>query len=183
MTRGNQRDLARLKNAKKNDAAKGKKEDGLSAAARKQRDAERMQEKQKKSSEGGKEETKSNETHRARDLVMGAECVTLVVYRGLRVILRKEAGGESSAGSPVYTKKVLRLLLQENWNSEPPLKTTLCSQTMESLISEPSLTRGRGQVGEYSTWLSLAPSSRRSDDSEKLLLLSGDDSWVGVLQM
>ncbi|XP_056269456.1 small EDRK-rich factor 2 [Pseudoliparis swirei] len=59
MTRGNQRDLARLKNAKKNDPAKGKKDDGLSAAARKQRDAERMQEKQKKSAEGGKEETKS----------------------------------------------------------------------------------------------------------------------------
>uniref|UniRef100_A0A8C2XUH3 Small EDRK-rich factor 2 n=1 Tax=Cyclopterus lumpus TaxID=8103 RepID=A0A8C2XUH3_CYCLU len=52
--------LARLKNAKKNDAGKGKKgDDGLSAAARKQRDAERMQEKQKKSAEGGKEETKS----------------------------------------------------------------------------------------------------------------------------
>lgn len=57
------------------------------------------------------------------------------------------------------------------------------SHTMESLISEPSLTRGRGLVGEYSTWLSLALSGRRSDASEKLLLLSGDDSWVGVLQM
>lgn len=57
------------------------------------------------------------------------------------------------------------------------------AHTMESLISEPSLTRGRGLVGEYSTWLSLALSGRRSDASEKLLLLSGDDSWVGVLQM
>lgn len=27
----------------------------------------------------------------------------------------------------------------------------LCSHTIESLISEPSLTLGRGQVGEYST--------------------------------
>ncbi|XP_041917310.1 small EDRK-rich factor 2-like [Alosa sapidissima] len=48
MTRGNQRELARAKNAKKNDAAKGKRpDDGLSAAARKLRDAEIMQQKQK----------------------------------------------------------------------------------------------------------------------------------------
>lgn len=55
MTRGNQRELARQKNAKKqNDHPKGKKsEDGLSAAARKQRDAEIMQQKQKKASEKG----------------------------------------------------------------------------------------------------------------------------------
>ncbi|KAL6113342.1 small EDRK-rich factor 2 [Pungitius pungitius] len=61
MTRGNQRELARLKNAKKNpDQGKPKKgEEGLSAAARKQRDAEIMQQKQKKSDGGGKEETKS----------------------------------------------------------------------------------------------------------------------------
>lgn len=66
----------------------------------------------------------------------------------------------------------------------PVLKPmNLPPHTMESLISEPSLTRGRGLVGEYSTWLSLALSGRRSDASEKLLLLSGDDSWVGVLQM
>ncbi|KAJ8252114.1 hypothetical protein COCON_G00214260 [Conger conger] len=53
MTRGNQRELARLKNAKKStDSSKGKRtDDGLSAAARKQRDAEIMQQKQKKSSE------------------------------------------------------------------------------------------------------------------------------------
>ncbi|XP_048828549.1 small EDRK-rich factor 2-like [Brienomyrus brachyistius] len=53
MTRGNQRELARQKNAKKQmDHTKGKRgEDGLSAAARKQRDAEIMQQKQKKSSE------------------------------------------------------------------------------------------------------------------------------------
>ncbi|XP_069812751.1 small EDRK-rich factor 2 [Dendropsophus ebraccatus] len=51
MTRGNQRELARAKNMKKN-ADKGKKQDdGLSAAARKQRDAQIMQEKQKKASE------------------------------------------------------------------------------------------------------------------------------------
>ncbi|XP_062860626.1 small EDRK-rich factor 2 [Trichomycterus rosablanca] len=53
MTRGNQRELARQKNAKKaNDLGKGKRnEDGLSPAARKQRDAEIMQQKQKKANE------------------------------------------------------------------------------------------------------------------------------------
>ncbi|XP_012692016.1 small EDRK-rich factor 2 [Clupea harengus] len=52
MTRGNQRELARAKNAKKND--KGKKaDDGLSAAARKLRDAEIMQQKQKKAGKPG----------------------------------------------------------------------------------------------------------------------------------
>ncbi|XP_054471785.1 small EDRK-rich factor 2 [Anoplopoma fimbria] len=63
MTRGNQRELARLKAAKKNnDHGKGKRgDDGLSAAARKQRDAEIMQEKQKKAGGGGKEETKGKE--------------------------------------------------------------------------------------------------------------------------
>ncbi|XP_043100596.1 small EDRK-rich factor 2 [Puntigrus tetrazona] len=55
MTRGNQRELARQKNAKKqNEHTKGKRnEDGLSAAARKQRDAEIMQQKQKKANEKG----------------------------------------------------------------------------------------------------------------------------------
>ncbi|XP_056123341.1 small EDRK-rich factor 2 [Siphateles boraxobius] len=55
MTRGNQRELARQKNAKKQtDTTKGKRnEDGLSAAARKQRDAEIMQQKQKKANEKG----------------------------------------------------------------------------------------------------------------------------------
>ncbi|CAG00835.1 unnamed protein product, partial [Tetraodon nigroviridis] len=50
---GNQRELARIKNAKKsNEQSKGKRnEDGLSAAARKQRDAEIMQQKQKKADE------------------------------------------------------------------------------------------------------------------------------------
>uniref|UniRef100_A0A3B3QF92 Small EDRK-rich factor 2 n=1 Tax=Paramormyrops kingsleyae TaxID=1676925 RepID=A0A3B3QF92_9TELE len=50
---GNQRELARQKNAKKQtDMTKGKRnDDGLSAAARKQRDAEIMQEKQKKANE------------------------------------------------------------------------------------------------------------------------------------
>ncbi|XP_030046290.1 small EDRK-rich factor 2 [Microcaecilia unicolor] len=53
MTRGNQRELARQKNMKKStDHGKGKRQDdGLSAAARKQRDAEIMQEKQKKAME------------------------------------------------------------------------------------------------------------------------------------
>ncbi|XP_046897421.1 small EDRK-rich factor 2 [Hypomesus transpacificus] len=60
MTRGNQRDLARLKNAKKQgDQNKGKRSnDGLSAAARKQRDAEIMQQKQKKASDKGSDKSK-----------------------------------------------------------------------------------------------------------------------------
>lgn len=50
---GNQRELARQKHAKKqNDLQKGKRnDDGLSAAARKQRDAEIMKQKQKKANE------------------------------------------------------------------------------------------------------------------------------------
>uniref|UniRef100_A0A3B3C3R3 Small EDRK-rich factor 2b n=1 Tax=Oryzias melastigma TaxID=30732 RepID=A0A3B3C3R3_ORYME len=58
---GNQRELARQKHAKKqNEIGKGKRnEDGLSAAARKQRDAEIMQQKQKKANEGGKASPKS----------------------------------------------------------------------------------------------------------------------------
>ncbi|XP_068178126.1 small EDRK-rich factor 2 [Antennarius striatus] len=61
MTRGNQRELARQKNAKKaSETGKGKRScDGLTAAARKQRDAEIMQQKQKKSDEGDKGGTKS----------------------------------------------------------------------------------------------------------------------------
>ncbi|KAL1785171.1 hypothetical protein HispidOSU_029168 [Sigmodon hispidus] len=53
MTRGNQRELARQKNMKKqSDSVKGKRrDDGLSAAARKQRDSEIMQQKQKKANE------------------------------------------------------------------------------------------------------------------------------------
>ncbi|XP_068059515.1 small EDRK-rich factor 2 [Anomalospiza imberbis] len=53
MTRGNQRELARQKNLKKqSDSGKGKRrDDGLSAAARKQRDSEIMQQKQKKADE------------------------------------------------------------------------------------------------------------------------------------
>lgn len=59
MTRGNQRELARQKNMKKqSDSVKGKRrDDGLSAAARKQRDSEIMQQKQKKANEK-KEEPK-----------------------------------------------------------------------------------------------------------------------------
>jgi|ERR1739838_316218 len=62
MTRGNQRELARAKNAKKQaDSSKKKKdEDGLSAAARKQRDAEVMRQKQKKAGEAA--EAKPPET-------------------------------------------------------------------------------------------------------------------------
>ncbi|GET85384.1 hypothetical protein, conserved [Leishmania tarentolae] len=47
MTRGNQRDLAREKNMKKQqEKGKGVREDGLSHAARKEADAERMRLKQ-----------------------------------------------------------------------------------------------------------------------------------------
>ncbi|NP_001166132.1 uncharacterized protein LOC100149345 [Danio rerio] len=60
MTRGNQRELARQKNVKKHsDMQKGKRnDDGLSAAARKQRDAEIMQQKQKKAHEKGDSKAK-----------------------------------------------------------------------------------------------------------------------------
>ncbi|KAK7805099.1 hypothetical protein U0070_015583 [Myodes glareolus] len=59
MTRGNQRELARQKNMKKqSNSVKGKRrDDGLSAAARKQRDSEIVQQKQKKATEK-KEEPK-----------------------------------------------------------------------------------------------------------------------------
>jgi hypothetical protein len=47
MTRGNQRELARAKNLKKTqDAAKKNKDDGLTATARKERDADVMRQKQ-----------------------------------------------------------------------------------------------------------------------------------------
>ncbi|XP_018422412.1 PREDICTED: small EDRK-rich factor 2 [Nanorana parkeri] len=48
MTRGNQREIARAKNLKKTQDKGKKADDGLSAAARKERDAQIMQEKQKK---------------------------------------------------------------------------------------------------------------------------------------
>ncbi|KAL1492971.1 hypothetical protein ABEB36_011125 [Hypothenemus hampei] len=49
MTRGNQRELARAKNQKKQqELNKGKKSDGLTLEQRKFRDAELMREKQKK---------------------------------------------------------------------------------------------------------------------------------------
>nr|XP_023013106.1 putative SERF-like protein [Leptinotarsa decemlineata] len=52
MTRGNQRELARAKNQKKQqDLAKNKKSDGLTVEQRKFRDAELMREKQKKKQE------------------------------------------------------------------------------------------------------------------------------------
>lgn len=47
MTRGNQRDLARMKAIKKDqEKTKGQRSDGLSAAQRKEIDAERMRQKQ-----------------------------------------------------------------------------------------------------------------------------------------
>jgi len=47
MTRGNQRELARAKNLKKTqDAAKKNRDDGLTASARKERDADVMRQKQ-----------------------------------------------------------------------------------------------------------------------------------------
>ncbi|GCB75171.1 hypothetical protein scyTo_0018970 [Scyliorhinus torazame] len=50
VTRGNQRELVRQKNAKKSreQSKRKRKDDGLSAAARKQRDAEIMQQKQQR---------------------------------------------------------------------------------------------------------------------------------------
>lgn len=55
MTRGNQRDLARERNAKKQQQGKAKgKEDGLTHEQRKQRDADIMRQKQQKKE--GKEE-------------------------------------------------------------------------------------------------------------------------------
>ncbi|XP_030434038.1 small EDRK-rich factor 2-like [Gopherus evgoodei] len=63
MTRGNQRELARQKNMKKQtDSGKGKRrDDGLSAAARKQRDSEIMQQKQKKAIEKKDNQNKCGE--------------------------------------------------------------------------------------------------------------------------
>ncbi|XP_075466287.1 small EDRK-rich factor 2-like [Ascaphus truei] len=51
MTRGNQRELARQKNMKKGQDKQKKTDDGLSASARKERDAQIMQQKQKKGGE------------------------------------------------------------------------------------------------------------------------------------
>ncbi|XP_076262122.1 putative SERF-like protein [Rhynchophorus ferrugineus] len=52
MTRGNQRELARAKNQKKQqEQSKGKKNDGLTLEQRKFRDAEVMREKQRKKEE------------------------------------------------------------------------------------------------------------------------------------
>ncbi|XP_037816584.1 putative SERF-like protein [Lucilia sericata] len=52
MTRGNQRDLARQKNAKKQaELNKGKRNDNLTVEQRKQRDADLMREKQRKKEE------------------------------------------------------------------------------------------------------------------------------------
>eukprot|EP00037_Helgoeca_nana_P038186 m.19278 g.19278 ORF g.19278 m.19278 type:complete len:61 (+) comp9913_c0_seq1:48-230(+) len=53
MARGNQRDLARAKNAKKHDG-KGRDDDGLSKAARQERDAKALQEKTAKKAEAKK---------------------------------------------------------------------------------------------------------------------------------
>ncbi|CAG9759397.1 unnamed protein product [Ceutorhynchus assimilis] len=60
MTRGNQRELARAKNQKKQqDLVKGKKTDGLTVEQRKARDAEVMRLKQKQ-----KEELKQNNSNK-----------------------------------------------------------------------------------------------------------------------
>jgi len=59
MTRGNQRDLARAKNAKKNAKGKGAADDegnkGMTLEARKERDAEVMRLKQQKKAEAAKD--------------------------------------------------------------------------------------------------------------------------------
>lgn len=51
MTRGNQRELARERNMKKQGNQKAKKEDGLTHEQRKQRDADIMRQKQEKKKE------------------------------------------------------------------------------------------------------------------------------------
>lgn len=51
MTRGNQRELARERNAKKQGGNKAKREDGLTHEQRKQRDADIMRQKQEKKKE------------------------------------------------------------------------------------------------------------------------------------
>lgn len=51
MTRGNQRELARERNMKKQGNQKTKKEDGLTHEQRKQRDADIMRQKQEKKKE------------------------------------------------------------------------------------------------------------------------------------
>lgn len=51
MTRGNQRELARERNMKKQGGQKAKKDDGLTHEQRKQRDAEIMRQKQEKKKE------------------------------------------------------------------------------------------------------------------------------------
>lgn len=51
MTRGNQRELARERNMKKQGNQKAKKDDGLTHEQRKQRDAEIMRQKQEKKKE------------------------------------------------------------------------------------------------------------------------------------
>ncbi|KAJ2714427.1 hypothetical protein H4R19_001737 [Coemansia spiralis] len=59
MTRGNQRDLARQKNQKKQDKqGKEKDKDGLSHSQRKELDAQRMREKQAKKTAGEPEAAK-----------------------------------------------------------------------------------------------------------------------------
>lgn len=59
MTRGNQRELARAKNQKKQqEQAKKKASDGLTLEQRKHRDAEIMREKLKKKQEAAEKETK-----------------------------------------------------------------------------------------------------------------------------
>jgi len=66
MTRGNQRDLARAKNAKKNTKSKGAAEQegnkGMTLEARKERDAEVMRLKQQKKADAAKDGEKSGKS-------------------------------------------------------------------------------------------------------------------------
>jgi len=66
MTRGNQRDLARAKNAKKNNKSKGAAEQegnkGMTLEARKERDAEVMRLKQQKKADAAKDGEKSGKS-------------------------------------------------------------------------------------------------------------------------
>ncbi|XP_049286895.1 putative SERF-like protein [Anopheles funestus] len=59
MTRGNQRELARAKNQKKNAGQPKQRDDGLTHEQRKQRDADIMRQKQQKKEDGGQHTIKS----------------------------------------------------------------------------------------------------------------------------
>uniref|UniRef100_U5EW05 Small EDRK-rich factor-like N-terminal domain-containing protein n=1 Tax=Corethrella appendiculata TaxID=1370023 RepID=U5EW05_9DIPT len=66
MTRGNQRELARAKNNKKNADKSQKKDDGLTVEQRKFRDAELMRQKQKQKEDAAAAGASNQSTAKAR---------------------------------------------------------------------------------------------------------------------